>query len=112
MNVIEKVEAGERIDFDEALSLYDLDFFALGELADQRRQALHGKKTYFNINRHINPTNICKDVCKFCAYSASRKNPQPYTMKHEEIMEIVDDIAERGIKEVHIVSAHNPDTGL
>ena len=112
MNVIEKVEAGERIDFDEALSLYDLDFFALGELADQRRQALHGKKTYFNINRHINPTNICKDVCKFCAYSASRKNPQPYTMKHEEIMEIVDDIAARGIKEVHIVSAHNPDTGL
>ena len=112
MNVIEKVQAGKRIDFEEALSLYEMDIFTLGGLADTQRQALHGKKTYFNINRHINPTNVCKDVCKFCAYSASRKNPQPYTMSHEEIMAIVDDIAARGIKEVHIVSAHNPDTGL
>ena len=101
-----------RIGFDEALALYDQDIFALGEAADGVRRSLHGDKTYFNINRHINPTNVCKDVCKFCAYSASRKNPNPYAMSHEEILRIVDDIAARGIKEVHIVSAHNPDTGL
>lgn len=112
MDVTAKIKAGERINFDEALSLYEMDLFELGELADIKRRALHDKKTYFNINRHINPTNICKDICKFCAYSASRKNPKPYTLKHEEIMDIVDDIASRGIKEVHIVSAHNPDTGL
>ncbi|MGE4511981.1 MAG: aminofutalosine synthase MqnE, partial [Sulfurimonadaceae bacterium] len=94
------------------LSLYDMDFFELGALADAKRQALHGKKSYFNINRHINPTNICADVCKFCAYSANRKNPNPYTMSHEQIMEIVKETSARGIKEVHIVSAHNPDTGL
>ena len=104
--------ANGRIGFDEALALYDEDIFALGEQADALRRELHGLKTYFNINRHINPTNICKDVCKFCAYSASRKNPNPYTMSHEEIMGIVDDIVSRDIKEVHIVSAHNPDTGL
>jgi aminodeoxyfutalosine synthase len=112
MDLIEKIRSGERISFDEALSLYDMDFFTLGKLADERRQKLHGKKTYFNINRHINPTNICKDVCKFCAYSASRKNPKPYTMSHDEILKIVDDIVGRDIKEVHIVSAHNPETGL
>jgi aminodeoxyfutalosine synthase len=112
MTLIEKVQSGRRVDFDEALALYDLDIFTLGKLADERRQKLHGKKTYFNINRHINPTNVCKDICKFCAYSASRKNPNPYAMSHDEILNIVDDIIKRDIKEVHIVSAHNPDTGL
>lgn len=112
MDLKEKILSGKRIDFNEALSLYDMDFFELGELADARRKELHGKKTYFNINRHINPTNVCKDVCKFCAYSATRKNPNQYTMTHEEILDIVKDIDSRGAKEVHIVSAHNPNTGL
>jgi aminodeoxyfutalosine synthase len=112
MNLKQKILSGQRIDFNEALSLYEMDFFELGELADSIRQKKHGKKTYFNINRHINPTNVCADICKFCAYSANRKNPNPYTMKHEEIMDIVKDVESRGAKEVHIVSAHNPDTGL
>ncbi|MDY0117363.1 MAG: aminofutalosine synthase MqnE [Sulfurimonadaceae bacterium] len=112
MQLKEKILAGHRVSFDEALTLYDLDLFELGEIADAMRQARHGKKTYFNINRHINPTNICADVCKFCAYSANRKNPNPYTMSHEEILSIVKETTQRGIKEVHIVSAHNPDTGL
>lgn len=112
MNVRDKIIAGERINFDEALSLYEMDFFELGELANSIREKKHGKKTYFNINRHINPTNICADVCKFCAYAANRKNPNPYTMTHDEIMKTVEDVESRGVKEVHIVSAHNPDTGL
>ena len=102
----------DRVSFDEALALYDLDLFELGRMADKIRQDKHGKKTYFNINRHINPTNICADVCKFCAYSATRKNPNQYTMTHEEILDIVKDIDSRGAKEVHIVSAHNPNAGL
>ena len=112
MNLREKILAGHRVSFDEALSLYDMDFFELGFLADGIRKKLHGKKTYYNINRHINPTNVCADVCKFCAYSATRKNPNQYTMTHEQIMEIVKDAVSRDIKEVHIVSAHNPNTGL
>ena len=112
MDISAKIRAGERINFDEAVALYEMDLFELGSLAKARREELHGNKTYFNINRHINPTNICKDICKFCAYSASRKNPKPYTLKHEEIMDIVDEVVERGITEVHIVSAHNPETGL
>ncbi|HHH72349.1 MAG TPA: aminofutalosine synthase MqnE, partial [Sulfuricurvum sp.] len=104
--------AHERLGLAEATVLYEKDLFELGEMADGIRRRLHGDKTYFNINRHINPTNVCKDVCKFCAYSASRKNPNPYTMSHDDILRIVDDIILRDIKEVHIVSAHNPDTGL
>jgi len=98
--------------FNNAVKLYDLDLFTLGQMADVKRQELHGKKSYFNINRHINPTNICVDVCKFCAYSASRKNPNPYTLSHEEILDTVKQSVNRGAKEIHIVSAHNTDAGL
>ena len=101
-----------RINFEDALKLYNKDIFELGELADAKRRELHGNKTYFNINRHINPTNVCADVCKFCAYSANRKNPNPYTMSHEEILKIVKEVDSHGAKEIHIVSAHNPDVTL
>jgi aminodeoxyfutalosine synthase len=111
-HLIDKVKSGRRIDASEALLLYDLDLFTLGELANAKRQQLHGKKVFFNINRHINPTNVCKDICKFCAFSANRKNPNPYTMTHDEIITIATQAYERGADEVHIVSAHNPDAGL
>ncbi len=110
--IIEKIKQGERVSFDEALKLYELDLFTLGSLAQSIREKMWGKKSFFNINRHINPTNICKDICKFCAFSANRKNPNPYTMSHEEIMSIVENSLKGGVKEVHIVSAHNPDAGL
>ena len=112
MSIIEKLEKNQRLNYEEAIKLYDLDLFTLAEYANKIREEKHGRKTYFNINRHINPTNICKDVCAFCAYSSSRKNPNPYTMSHEEILKIVENSSKNGIKEVHIVSAHNPKTGL
>jgi aminodeoxyfutalosine synthase len=112
MRLLEKIENNETLTHKEALELYELDLLELGKIANEIRQEKFGKKTYYNINRHINPTNICKDVCQFCAYSASRKNPNQYTMTHEEILQTVANSVENGIKEVHIVSAHNPHTGL
>ena len=112
MDLIEKVKKAERLTQEEGEALYELDLFTLGELADEIRQEKFGKKTYFNINRHINPTNICADICKFCAYSASRKNPNQYTMSHEQILEIAQNSIEKGAKELHIVSAHNPNDGV
>jgi aminodeoxyfutalosine synthase len=112
MGLVEKIKNGERVSFDEALRLYDLELDILGELAGDIRTARYGNKSYFNINRHINPTNICADICKFCAYSATRKNPNPYAMSHEEIVAIARNSYANGAKEVHIVSAHNPDVGL
>ncbi|QKJ24291.1 aminofutalosine synthase MqnE [Poseidonibacter lekithochrous] len=112
MSIIEKLENNERLTLEDGVALYDLDLFTLAHYANKIRETKHGKKTYFNINRHINPTNVCKDVCQFCAYSASRKNPDQWTMTHEEILEIVKNSSKNDIKEVHIVSAHNPHTGL
>ena len=95
----------------DLVKLYDLELFELGERANYIREKKYGKKTYFNINRHINPTNICKDVCKFCAFSAHRKNPNPYTLSIEECVKIAKNSFEKGAKEVHIVSAHNEKVG-
>jgi len=75
-------------DLKQGLSLYELDLFELGKMANEIREKRFGKKTYFNINRHINPSNICKDICKFCAFSAHRKNPNPYTLSIEECVDI------------------------
>jgi len=111
MDLIKKIRNGERLNQAEGEALYDLDLMVLGELADTIRQAKYGKKSYFNINRHINPTNVCADTCKFCAYSASRKNPKPYTMSADEVVAIAREAWDRGAKEVHIVSAHNPEGG-
>lgn len=112
MDLIQKVRSKERLTQAEGEALYDLDLYTLGTLADEIRTAKHGKKSYFNINRHLNPTNICADICKFCAYSASRKNPNQYTMSHEEILDIVKNSNEIGAKEIHIVSAHHPTAGV
>jgi len=112
MDIIKKINNNERLNQQDGEALYELDLFTLGELADKIRLKRFGKKTYFNINRHINPTNICADICKFCAYSASRKNPNQYTMTHSQILEIAKNSYKMGAKEVHIVSAHNPNAGI
>ncbi len=112
MDLIQKVRQRERLTQQEGEALYDLDLYTLGMLADEIRREKYGKKSYFNINRHINPTNVCADICKFCAYSASRKNPNQYTMTHAEIVEIAEQAWHKGAKEVHIVSAHNPHDGV
>lgn len=112
MNIIEKLECDNRLDFKDGLSLYELDLFTLGKYADKKRKKLYGKKSFFNINRHINPTNICADICKFCAFSAHRKNPNPYTLSHDEMLKTAEQAYKNGAKEIHIVSAHNPDVGL
>ena len=96
----------------DGLALYELDLFELGSLANENRLKRFGKKSYFNINRHINPTNICKDVCQFCAFSASRKNPNPYALSIDEILNIAHEAVQNGAKELHIVSAHNKDVGF
>lgn len=108
MQILEKLKSGTRLDYDDGVRLYDLDLFTLGKFATEIRQKFNQNKVYFNVNRHINPTNLCADTCKFCAFSAHRKNENAYTMSYDEIMKIVDDTVSRGTKEIHIVSAHNP----
>lgn len=108
MSIIDKLENQERLNYDDGIALLDLDIFILAKFANRIREQKNGKKVYFNLNRHINPTNLCADTCRFCAFSAHRKNENAYTMTHEQIMQIVDETVSRGTKEIHIVSSHNP----
>ena len=64
-----KVMAGERLSAEDALALYRTgDILAVGWMANSVRERLHGDKTYFNVNRHINPTNVCVAACRLCAF--------------------------------------------
>lgn len=73
MDFLEKVLDNQVTESKELVKLYDYDLYTLGEAADQMRQNMHQKIVYFNVNRHLNPSNICADACKFCAFSAHRK---------------------------------------
>ena len=108
MDLLDKVLQGREFSAQELTKLYDYELFTLGNAANEIRAKKYDKKVFFNMNRHINPTNICADVCKFCAFSASRKNPNPYEMTIDEIIAQALASYKRGAKEVHIVSAHSP----
>lgn len=99
-------------DIDSALALYELDLFTLGKMADEVRRKLHQNKVFYNINRHINPTNVCADHCRFCGFSVHRKNPNPYTLSPDQAAQIAKEAVSRGAKELHIVSAHNKEVGI
>ena len=69
IDIAAKVEAGARLTFADGLALYATDDLpALARLADAVRRRLHGRTTYFNVNRHFNPTNVCYADCKFCGF--------------------------------------------
>ena len=85
-----QVEAGERLSFDDGLFLdQHADLFTLGELANIVRERRHGKNAYYNVNEHLNPTNVCVYRCTFCAFRADLKSSKGYVMTDEQIVEIV-----------------------
>src|ERR1700691_6456670 len=76
-----KVLAGERLTADDALALYRTgDILAVGWMANSVRERIHGDKTYFHVNRHINPTNVCVAACRLCAFGRKKDAPGAYTM--------------------------------
>src|ERR1700687_4521161 len=83
-----KVMAGERLDADDALALYRTgDILGVGWMANHVRERMHGDRTYFNVNRHINPTNVCVAACRLCAFGRKKDSPGAYTMALEEAFE-------------------------
>ena len=79
--VAEKVLAQQRLEAADGLALYaSSDILAVGWLANHVRERMHGDKTYFNVNRHINPTNVCVASCKLCAFGRKPDAPGAYTM--------------------------------
>lgn len=100
----DKVEAGERLSFDDGVFLFEQDdLFTLGELANIVRERKNGNFTYFNVNTHINPTNVCVYRCTFCAFRADLKSPKGYVMSDEQILERAAEAEQRGATELHIV---------
>jgi aminodeoxyfutalosine synthase len=108
--IAEKVLAGKRLSFDDGVALYrSNDLLALGYLANHVREKLHGKRTYFNVNRHINPTNVCVASCKLCAFGRKPDAPGAYTMALEEAFRIAGQGWTEAITEFHIVGGLHPD---
>jgi aminodeoxyfutalosine synthase len=100
----DKVEAGARLSFDDGVLLYDrADLFTLGDLANLVRERKNGNNAYYNVNTHLNPTNVCVYRCTFCAFRADLKSAKGYVMTDEQILERAAEAERRGATEMHIV---------
>lgn len=109
----EKVLQGERLSREDGVRLYNTkDILALGYLADVVRRRKNGDRTYFIVNRHINHTNVCENLCKLCAFGREAGHPKAFTLSLDEIEAKA--LATRGerISEIHIVGGLNPDLKL
>ena len=105
----EKVRAGERLTFDDGIVLEESnDLFAIGGMANLVRERLNGNYGYYNVNTHINPTNVCVYTCDFCAFRADLNDPRAYVMDRDQITERAKQAHDRGATELHIVGGlHN-----
>jgi aminodeoxyfutalosine synthase len=109
-SISEKVLAGGRIDEREAIFLFGHhDLLALGELAQTVNERRNGRKVFFNVNRHINHTNICVNRCRFCAFFRAAGDPGAYLMTLDEVRERAEEALRQGATEIHVVGGLHPD---
>src|SRR6202453_97390 len=105
-----KVEKEERLSFDDGVALYRSgDILAVGWLANLVRERMHGDIAYFNVNRHINPTNVCMASCRLCAFGRKKGEAGTYTMALEEAWETAATGLTEAVTEFHIVGGLHPD---
>ena len=105
-----KVLAGERLDYADGLVLYGSpDVLAVGWLANYVRERMHGDVTYFNVNRHINYTNVCVANCRLCAFGRKKGHPAGYTMTLEDAWKAAASGYSEAVTEFHIVGGLHPD---
>ena len=108
-----RVEAGERLSFEDGVALFETgDILALGYLANLVRERLHGNVTYFNVNRHINPTDVCVASCRLCAFGKRVRDPRAYTMSLEEAWQRAGEGWSDAVTEFHIVGGLHPELTL
>ena len=107
--VAEKVRAGQRLSEDDGRTLMaSRDIWTIGSLADDVRRQMHGNVTYYNINRHLNYSNICALSCKFCAFFRKKDDSGAYEHSVEHIADEARQAAECGATEIHIVGGLHP----
>ncbi len=108
--ITEKLREGERLVDEEALFLFESpDLLAVGELASLVNERKNGRRVYFNVNRHINHTNICVNRCKFCAFSRTIDEPGAYCYDLGEIRLRAEEAVSQGATEIHMVGGLHPD---
>src|SRR5271157_4720971 len=106
----DKVLSGERLNEDDAFALYRSgDILAIGWLANHVRERMHGDIAYFNVNRHINYTNVCVAACRLCAFGRKKDTPGAYTMALEEAFATAASGYTEAVTEFHIVGGLHPD---
>ncbi len=109
----EKLDSGERLGFEDGVTLYRLaDLLGVGWLANRVREKMHGNVTFFNVNRHINPTDVCVASCRLCAFGKKAKDPKAYTMSLEEVWEKAGHGYSEAVTEFHIVGGLHPELTL
>jgi aminodeoxyfutalosine synthase len=107
--VAEKVQSGEDLSLADGVALYrSRDLHGIGRLANLVRESLHGDRTYFNRNRHINYTNVCALSCKFCSFYRKRGEEGSYEMPVEQVIATAERACQQGATEVHIVGGLHP----
>ncbi|QGT99311.1 Aminodeoxyfutalosine synthase [Candidatus Syntrophocurvum alkaliphilum] len=105
-----KVANNERLTKEDGLYLYECnDLISIGKLARDVKQKKTGRNVFFNVNRHINLTNICVSKCEFCAFGKDKDEEGAYLMSVEEAFNFGAEVVENGITEFHVVSAMHPD---
>ena len=104
-HIREKVTAGERLSQEDGLFLFrpDVPLHEIGALADMVRIRKNGKITCYNINTHLNPTNICIYRCSFCAFRSDLRDAKGYVMSDDQILARAAEAVEHGCTEIHIV---------
>ncbi len=104
-SIQEKVQDGERLTFDDGMLLYDpaTPLQQVGRLANLVRERKNGNVAYYNINTHLNPTNVCVYRCNFCAFRADLRDERGYLMSDDQILARGQEAVENGCTELHIV---------
>lgn len=103
--VAERVLAHERLSVEDGLKLYaSPDLHLVGELANHVRERMHGDLTYFNVNQHVNYTNLCNKLCRFCAFQRLPGQPGAYQMTPEEVAGKIREQLDEPVTEVHMVA--------
>ncbi|MDP6540329.1 MAG: aminofutalosine synthase MqnE [Planctomycetota bacterium] len=111
-DVAERVVAGERLSLEDGARLYETpDLFVVAELANLVRERLHGDLAYFNVNQHINYTNICNKLCRFCAFQRLPNQEGAYWMTPEEAAGKIREQLDEPVTEVHMVAGIYPKLG-
>jgi aminodeoxyfutalosine synthase len=109
-----KLDAGQRLSASDGLQLFSpaVDLHEVGQLADSVRRRKNGDVAYYNLNAHLNPTNVCVYRCPLCAYSCDEGDPRATTMSEEEIMRWGAEADAAGCTELHIVGGAHPRKGF